>query len=133
MSINKTQPRKAWIIVADKIRNQNMAEASMKFKPNQPLAVFPPQWGVDKLLPIIDAFVQFISNSPTDMIDYARPNQAPYLAQKEAWGQEGMGGYDPNVYAIHVDDLVVCTDAETGESWFEYTRKPSTRPRHLSE
>jgi len=110
-----------------------MAEAVRQFDPKQPLAIYPATWSLNRLLPIIDGFVQFIMNSPDDMLAYLKPKDAPYRAQKQAWGQQADGGYDPYIEAIPVDDLTLCTDSETGKSWFEYTRKPPQAPRHLTE
>lgn len=131
MAIEKSKPRKAWIIIADEVRNPHMAEAVRQFEPKQPLAIFPWRWGLDRLLPTIDGFVQFIGNSPDDMVTYLKPKEVPYPAKKEAWGQQAMGGYDPYIEAIRVDDLTLCLDTESGNRWFEYTRKPPVVPKHL--
>lgn len=133
MTIERTEPSKAWIIIADKPRSSYMAESIREITAGQPLAVFPPTWGLDRLLPIVDGFVQFIMNSPEDMLPYLKSKDAPYRAQKEAWGQQAMGGFDPYVEAISVGDLRLCTDTESGENWFEYTRIAPQKPGHLSE
>lgn len=133
MAIEKNKPRKAWIIIADEVRNPYIAESIVPIKPKQPMAVYPPQWKIDRLLPIIDGFVQFIMNSPDDMLPYLKPKDAPYRAETHSWGQQAMGGYDPYIEAIYVDDLTLCVDTETGERWFEYTRLPPTTPRHLRQ
>lgn len=131
MTIEKSKPRKAWIIIADEARNPHIAESIVPIKPKQPMAVYPPQWKLDRLLPIIDGFVQFIGNSPDDMLPYLKPQTAPYRAEAHAWGQQAMGGYDPYIEAIRVDDLTLCLDTESGNRWFEYTRKPPVVPKHL--
>lgn len=123
MSIEKGMPYKAWIVVAEEPRNPSIASHVRKFRPDQPLAVFPPQWRSDRLLPIVDGFVQFIMDCPEDALPYRKPNNPPYRAKAVPGQKRVTGGHDPYVHAIHVEDLTLCTAVESGESWFGYTRK----------
>lgn len=84
-------------------------------------------------MPVIDGFVQFIMNSPDDMLPYLKPKDAPCRAEKHDYGRQAMGGYDPYIEAIYVDDLTLCVDTETGKRWFDYTRRPAELPRFVRD
>ncbi|MFT4281300.1 hypothetical protein [Microbacterium sp.] len=104
----------------------------------QPLAVLPPRTSVDKVLAVVDAFVQaFIWRDADDRtrfltpVNPRKPETAYGRAERHSWGQQVMGGVNPYIEAFQVDDLQVVTDPETGASRFEYTRRPVQRPSFL--
>lgn len=86
--------------------------------------MFPSRTSKAVIQRVVDAFVQNFASSASDMADYLKKGGAPYKAEVHAFGQEVMGGYNPYVEAIQVDDLRVVTDTETGVECFEFTRRP---------
>lgn len=126
----RSRKRKAWVVTYDDPRPPYQGQEFGGVEPGQPLAVYDSRLGVNRLLIVVDAFVQSFSRSPEDMAQYLQPG-APYAAKVEGWGQQVMGGYNPYVEAFRVDDLTVVTDTDTGEQRFEYTRRPPTRPRYI--
>lgn len=129
MALEHSKPKKAWIIVAEKLRPPFTTSGLGEHPEGQPLAIFPPTWGIDRLAPVVDGFVQLAMQSPEDSITYAKPKAAPYLAKKVAYGTQLEGGFNPYIHAIYVNDLVLVSDTETGKSWFTYSwPKPPSPP-----
>lgn len=131
MTLKRGPKRKAWIIIADAPRPPFQDQVFGGVAPGNPLAVFPARTNMRTLRAVVDAFVQNFLRYPSDMVAYLTRDGAPYRAQEESWGQQVMGGFNPYVEAIRVDDLRVVMDTETGEEHFEYTRRPPIVPHHL--
>lgn len=131
MTLRRGPKRKAWIIIADAPRPPFQDRVFGGVSPRTPLAVFPSRTSTKVLRAVVDAFVQSFNDFPSDMESYLTRAGAPYAAKDEAWGQQVMGGYNPYVEAIRVDDLRVVTDVDTGDEHFEYTRRPPTIPYRL--
>jgi hypothetical protein len=78
-----------------------------------PLALFPPQWGIDRLLPIVDSFVQLLDPYLVDKLDSRQKSRVPYPAKVVGYGAEVEGGWNPTVVAFHVRDFQVLPEDET--------------------
>lgn len=124
MTLTRGPKRKAWVIIADTPRPPYQDRTFGGVPPGVPLAVFPSRTSKAVIQRVVDAFVQNFASSASDMADYLKKGGAPYKAEVHALGQEVMGGYNPYVEAIQVDDLRVVTDTETGAEYFEFTRRP---------
>ncbi|GAA3737672.1 hypothetical protein GCM10022239_11720 [Leifsonia bigeumensis] len=96
-----------------------------------PLALFPPRWGIDKLLPVVDSFVQLLDPNLVDKLDYRQMSHVPYPARVVGYGMEVEGGWNPTVVAFKVQDLQVFTEDETGIESVTFTRVPPSAPEWL--
>jgi hypothetical protein len=130
--LTRSRPRPAWIVVYDEPRPPIKDVVFGGVPPGQPLAVFPSTWGIDRLLPVVDAFVQSFSMAPSEKTGYLPRGHKPYAAERHNWGREIMGGYNPYIEAFRVPDLTVVHDDETGGERFEYTRPTLPTPAGLS-
>lgn len=132
MTLTRGSRRKAWVIVVDTPRPPVEDPLLGGAAAGEVIAVFPPQWGISRLVPIVDAYVQLLC-SPADKDAYLKPRTAPYAAEVVAFGQQVSGGYNPYVEAFRVDDLVLVEDSETGRTSYAYTRRPAFTPLWVQE
>lgn len=132
MALTRGSRRKAWVIVVDTPRPP-IEDPQLGGAPaGEVIAVFPPLWGIDRLVPIVDAYVQLLC-SPADKHAYLKPGKAPYAAEVVAFGQQVSGGYNPYIEAFRVDDLVLVEDSDTGRTSYDYTRQPAITPQWVLE
>jgi hypothetical protein len=138
MALKRDRKRKAWVIVLDSANPAAHEEILARAEVGQPLAALPPRTSIDKVLAVVDALVQvYLWRDAEDRMRFLKPVEprkpetAYGRAQKHDWGQQVMGGFNPYIEAFRVDDLRLVTDIETGQTSFEYTRRPAFVPPHI--
>lgn len=120
--------RRAWIVTYDAPRAPWRDRIFSRVEPGQPLAVLNAQLSIQKVMLVVDAFVQSFIVEPDDLIDYLPRGNAPDRARPAGWGQEITAGHNPHVEAFLVSDLRIVKDAGTGTSRFAFTRQPPAKP-----
>lgn len=121
-------PRRVWVVMVEAPRSPIEDPRLGGLPAETPLALFPPQWGVARLIPIVDSFVQLLHTQMVDKLDYRMTSRVPYPARLVGFGTEVEGGWNPTVVAFRVRNFQVLVDDDTGEDSATFTREAFSEP-----